>query len=58
MNSYSVPHGALVALAGATLMVAASSSPSSAFTLSAPAVAAAPAATADIEHVWWDRWGR
>ena len=56
MIPISVPRGALVAIAGATLVVAASSTPSSAFTLSAPSIAA-PVAAAGVEPVWWDRWG-
>ncbi len=52
-----VPRGVLAALAGATLAVLASSGPSSAFTLSSPSIAQ-PIAGANIEHVWWDRWGR
>ena len=57
MVSNLVPRGALAALAGAGLMVAASSTPSSAFTLSAPSLSAT-VASAGVEHVWWDRWGR
>jgi len=52
-----VPRGALAALAGATLAVLASSAPSSAFTLDAPSLAE-PVATANVEQVWWDSWGR
>ena len=51
-----VPRGALAAVAGA-LMLVASSSPSPAFTLSSPSLAE-PVVTADIQQVWWDRWGR
>jgi hypothetical protein len=57
MMSKLVPHGALAALAGATLILATSTSPSSAFTLNAPSLAA-PVASAGVDHVWWDRWGR
>ena len=46
----------LGALAGAA-MLAASSGPSAAFTLSQPSLTQA-VATADVQHVWWDRWGR
>ncbi len=54
MTSNLVPRRVLAALAGAVLAVAASTGPSTAFTLSAPSLAA----TADVQHVWWDRWGR
>jgi len=56
MISNLVPRGALAALTGATFALAASAGPSPAFTLSAPSLAA-PVAAADVEHVWWDRWG-
>ncbi len=56
MVSNLIPRGALAALAGATLTVTASSAPAVAFTLSSPSIAA-PVTTADVEHVWWDRWG-
>ena len=57
MVSDLVPRGALAALAGSTLAFMASTGPSSAFTLSAPSLAA-PVASAGVEQVWWDRWGR
>lgn len=57
MASNLVPRGALAAIAGASLAVMASTGPSSAFTLSGPSIAT-PAASAGVEHVWWDRWGR
>ena len=57
MVSNLVPRGVVAALAGATLAVLASTGSSSAFTLSAPSLAQ-PVATADVQHVWWDRWGR
>jgi len=57
MTSKLVPRGALAALAVATMAVAASTAPSSAFTLNAPSLAA-PVASVDLDHVWWDRWGR
>jgi hypothetical protein len=57
MVSRLAPGGALAALAGAAMLVAASTSPSSAFTLSSPSLEQ-PVVTADIQEVWWDRWGR
>jgi len=57
MVSRLVPGRLLAAAAGAALMVAVSSGPSSAFTLSSPSLDQ-PVAAADIQHVWWDRWGR
>ncbi len=57
MLSRFVPGGALAALAGATMLLAASSGPSAAFTLSSPSLER-PVAAAGVEHVWWDRWGR
>jgi len=65
MASRLVPGGVLAALAGAAMMIAASSSPSSAFTLSAPSLEQ-PVIGADIQQVWWrhhrgywhpHRWG-
>lgn len=44
------------AIAGAS-MLALSLSPASAFTLSSPSLER-PVASAQIEKVWWDRWGR
>jgi len=48
--------GLVAALAGATLQVLASA-PAEAFTLSAPSQAPVVAG-ADVDHVWWDAWGR
>jgi hypothetical protein len=45
----------IAALAGAT-MLAFTLSPASAFTLSGPSLGD-PVASAQIEKVWWDRWG-
>jgi hypothetical protein len=47
--------GAIAAIAGAA-MLAASSAPSSAFTLSSPSLER-PAAAAGVESVYWRRWG-
>ena len=57
MASRLVTGGVLGAAAGAALMIAVSSGPSSAFTLSSPSLDQ-PVVTANIQHVWWDRWGR
>ena len=48
--------GLAAALAGAT-MLAVSSAPASAFTVPSPS-AAPSVASADVDQVWWDRWGR
>jgi hypothetical protein len=48
--------GLVAALAGATLQVMASV-PAEAFTLSSPSQAPAVAG-ADVDHVWYDAWGR
>jgi hypothetical protein len=48
--------GAAAAVAGAA-MLALSSVPSSAFTLSSPSLEK-PVADAGVQQVWWDRWGR
>ena len=48
--------GFAAAVAGAA-MLAISSAPASAFTLSSPSLQA-PVAGANIDKVWWDRWGR
>jgi hypothetical protein len=48
--------GLIAALAGAALQVIASA-PAEAFTLAAPSQAPVVAG-ADVDHVWWDRWGR
>lgn len=63
MVSRLVPRGVLAAVAGATLMIAASSAPASAFTL-ASASLDQPVASSDVQqaywgyHHWgWHRWG-
>jgi len=56
MVSRLVPGGALAALAGAAMFIAASTSPSSAFTLSSPSLEQ-PVVSADIQEVWWRHWG-
>ena len=56
MVSRLVPGGVLAALAGAAMMIAASSSPSSAFTLASPSLEQ-PVASADIQEVYWRHWG-
>jgi hypothetical protein len=56
MVSRIVSGSALAALAGAA-MLAVSSSPSFAFTLSSPSLEA-PVAGVGVQKVWWDRWGR
>jgi hypothetical protein len=48
--------GCLVAITAAA-MATLSTMPASAFTLAAPSLAQ-PVAAAQIDHVWWDRWGR
>ncbi len=48
--------GFAAALAGAA-MLAISSAPASAFTLASPSLEA-PVAGANVDRVWWDRWGR
>jgi hypothetical protein len=48
--------GFVAAVAGAA-MVAISSVPASAFTLASPSLEA-PVAGANVDKVWWDRWGR
>jgi hypothetical protein len=48
--------GFVAALAGAA-MLAISSAPASAFTLTSPSLAP-PVAGANVDQVWWDRWGR
>jgi hypothetical protein len=47
--------GFAAALAGAA-MLAMSSAPASAFTLSSPSLQA-PVAGGDVDKVWWDQWG-
>jgi len=44
------------ALAGAAMLTV-SAAPASAFTLASPSLAP-PVAAAQVDHVWWDRWGR
>jgi len=55
MNFRILLSGALSALTGA-VMLAVSADPSVAFTLSSPSLEK-PLAAADIQPVWWDRWG-
>ena len=55
MNFRILSSGALSALAGAA-MLAVSAHPSPAFTLYSPSLEG-PVAAADIQQVWWDRWG-
>ncbi len=57
MVSRLMPGGALAALAGAAMFVAASSSPSPAFTLSSPSLEQ-PVLGADIQDAYWCHWGR
>ncbi len=57
MVSRLVPGSALTAVAGAAMFVAASSSPSPAFTLSSPSLEQ-PVLSSDIQDVYWCRWGR
>jgi hypothetical protein len=45
----------IAAIAGA-VMLATSAAPASAFTLAGPPLQ--PVASAQIDKVWWDRWGR
>ena len=47
--------GFAAAVAGAAMLTI-SSAPASAFTLDSPSLAA-PVAGANIDKVWWDRWG-
>ena len=53
MHSRPIPSSLIAALAGATLTVAASSAPASAFTLASPSLPERAAA----EHVAWCGWG-
>lgn len=46
----------IAAIAGAT-MLSLSASPTLAFTLSGPSLEK-PVVSAQIEKIWWDRWGR
>ena len=57
MVSRLVPGSALAAVAGAAMFVAASSSPSPAFTLSSPSLEQSVLG-ADIQDAYWCRWGR
>ena len=57
MISRFVAGGALAAIVGASMLLAASAGPSAGFTLSSPTVEQ-PAAEAGVVPVWWDRWGR
>jgi hypothetical protein len=56
MVSRLVSGSALAALAGAAMFVAASSTPSPAFTLSSPSLEQ-PVLSADIQDAYWRRWG-
>jgi hypothetical protein len=56
MSSRILSGGVAAALAGVA-MLALTATPSSAFTLSSPSLEK-PVASAEIDHVWWDRWGR
>ena len=57
MVSRLIPGGALAAIAGAAMFVAASSSPSPAFTLSSPSLEQS-VLSGEIQDVYWCRWGR
>ena len=57
MVSRLVSGGAVAALAGAAMFIAASSSPSSAFTLSTRSIEQ-QVLSADLQDVYWCRWGR
>jgi hypothetical protein len=48
--------GCLAAAVGGAILTM-SMAPASAFTLAAPSLAPA-VDSAEIQHVWWDRWGR
>jgi hypothetical protein len=48
--------GGLAAAAAGAAMLAISSAPASAFTLASPSLES-PVAGADVDKVWWDRWG-
>ena len=56
MLSRMVSGGALAAIVGATMLLAASG-PSAAFTLSSPSLEQ-PVAGGGVVPAWWDRWGR
>ena len=49
--------GGVAALLAGAAMLAITATSASAFTASAPSLAA-PVAGANIDKVWWDRWGR
>lgn len=55
MSMLNLTNCSIAALAGATMFML-SLSPASAFTLSGPSLGE-PVASAQIEKVWWDRWG-
>jgi hypothetical protein len=57
MRSHLIPGGLMAAMAGATMMIAASSAPASAFTLSSPSLAE-PALKADVQPAYWGHWHR
>jgi hypothetical protein len=57
MRSSLISGGLAAALAGAIMMIVAASAPASAFTLSSPSLDQ-PLVSSNIQHVWWDRWGR
>ena len=46
----------LSAIVGATMLTL-TAAPASAFTLASPSLAQ-PVAGAEVQHVWYDRWGR
>ena len=56
MLKSTIATASLAAFAGAAMLTL-SMTPASAFTLAAPSLAP-PVASALIDHVWWDRWGR
>ena len=56
MFSRILTNGALAAVAGVAMLATASTS-ASAFTLESPALDR-PVASADVQHVWYDAWGR
>lgn len=56
MSARILSGGVAAALAGAA-MLALTATPSSAFTLSSPSLEQ-PVASAGVDQVWWDRWGR
>lgn len=56
MLSRMMTSGVLAAVAGVAMLATVSTS-ASAFTLQSPALDR-PVASADVQHVWWDSWGR